>query len=62
MILRAFQQNGASRSNLEEGWRLFSIDKIVDLKVCSKVFVPESFEGYREGDKGMNTIYAQVYF
>ncbi len=62
LVLRAYQVSGSSDSNTPKAWKLLLIDEIRDLKVCSKVFYPTTFVDYNVGDKGMQTIFAQVYY
>lgn len=56
--LRCFQVEGGSASGNEEGWKLFSIDKIDSIVILGKKF--EIHDQYRMNDKVMREIYSQV--
>lgn len=57
--LAAFQIDGTSERNNVPDWGLFTVDKMVDLKILD-----ENFEGtrpkYTRGDSRMTEIYAEL--
>lgn len=44
LLLRAFQIDGFSRSGNPMGWKLFKVDKMLNVEILR-----EHFSGYREG-------------
>jgi len=57
-VLRCFQVEGRHEEQ-NHNWDLVLLSKIVDLSTTGQRFSSER-QGYRRGDKGMTTIYAQL--
>ncbi len=55
-VLSAYQVEGGSTSSNDLGWRLFSIDKIENIKISSVTFEPTR-DGYNPNDSRMQKIY-----
>jgi predicted DNA-binding transcriptional regulator YafY len=58
-VLSAFQIEGGSTSSDDLGWRLFSIEKIDNLRVSDISFESER-DGYNPDDSRMQEIYVTV--
>jgi hypothetical protein len=58
-VLRCYQIAGGSVSGKVLGWHLMKISKMINLKVTDSHFNSPR-PGYKKGDKGMTTIYAQL--
>ena len=58
-LLRAYQVMGGSNSDNDLGWRLFSIDKIVDLNILEKTFDTARVY-YNPNDSAMQEIYINI--
>lgn len=57
--LSAFQIDGISERNNVPDWGLFTIDKIVDLKILNESFVGTRLK-YAKGDSRMIEIYKEL--
>lgn len=57
--LRAYQVAGGSSSDEFRGWKLFHVHEIQCLTVMQETF-SSARQGYKRGDKGLTTIYAQL--
>jgi len=58
-VLSAFQVEGGSTSSNDLGWRLFSIEKIDNLRVSDISFLSIR-DGYNPNDSRMQKIYVTV--
>lgn len=58
-VLRCYQIKGGSVSGTVPGWHLMKISKMVNLNVTDSHF-DSPRTGYKRGDKGMKTIYAEI--
>ena len=57
--LRAYQIDGFSSSG-KMGWKLFSLSKVSSIKILENNFNVREKDGYKNGDKGMSSIYKEV--
>ena len=55
-VLSAYQVEGGSTSSSDLGWRLFSIDKIENLRIIGNCF-ESTRDGYNPNDSRMQKIY-----
>lgn len=58
-VLSAWQEFGASESGERSGWKLFTLSKIVSMRVSDERF-SSARPGYTRDSKTMPTIYAQL--
>ena len=58
-VLRCYQIKGGSVSGTVPGWHLMKISKMVNLSITDSHF-DSPRPGYKKGDKGMTTIYAEI--
>lgn len=59
VVIRAWQVRGGSVSNEPVGWKLFRLDEATSVHATTEASqTPRA--GYKRGDAGMTTIYAQV--
>ncbi len=58
-LLRAYQVRGHSESGNPSGWKLFRVEKMVDLKVTDEPFTGKR-PGYNPDDPAMVTLYCHV--
>jgi len=57
--LRGYQVAGTSKTRMPPLWDMFTVSKIVNLKVTQRRF-DEDPEFYKRGDKHMGTIFAEL--
>jgi hypothetical protein len=57
--LSAYQIEGTSDKGSVPDWKLFTVSKIVGLKISDKTF-SGTRSGYRKGDSRMSKIYAEL--
>jgi hypothetical protein len=58
-VLRCYQTAGGSVSGTVPGWHLMKVSKMVNISATDSHF-DSPRPGYKRGDKGMTTIYAQI--
>lgn len=59
LVVRAYQVSGASESNEGEGWKLMTVEKILELEVLPEQFANIRKE-YNPDDKAMDVIHAKI--
>ena len=58
-VLRCYQIAGGSVSGTVPGWHLMKISKVINIIATDSNFSSPR-PGYKKGDRGMTTIYAQL--
>ena len=58
-IIRAFQTQGSHVSSHQDGWHIFSLEKMNSLTLSGLNF-SSARSGYKKGDSAMSTIYAEL--
>ena len=56
-VLRAFQLRGKSNNEVI-GWKLFLVDKMINLHILKEEFIPQT--DYNPQDKSMITIFSNI--